>query len=324
MNSLNKNKFIYILFLIFFVTFFTSCIKMWLGTPEIGSKSYPIEFYIENSNFGQDNNTISHFQKCIEDKTGFHLKFTFVPDEKAVIAALTRNSAHYGLTSALNYVGAATKSSLKSVLLLTKKGQATNRAVIVGKTEYWKNKLLNSKQINHISNLNYENLLSSENNITIAYSEPESIVGFLLPRMYLLQKKIFPNAAIFTGNFTAVLDALNENLATIGVISETFFDSKYPNFSPLQVGSQFNDFIILSTSPSLPSNTIIESAGMTNFASQAIVNGFTDCAQKNSTEFKKIFDADGVIKSNDKFFGFTKELYHYQQENIRILTQRTN
>lgn len=324
MNDFKKNRFRYILLLLLFSFYFTSCIKMWLGTPEIGSKSFPIEFYIENTNYTKDENTIAHLQKCIEDKTGFHLKFTYVPDEKAVLAALTRGSAHYGLTSALSYVGAATKSSLKSVLLLTKKGQATNRAVIIGKTDYWKNKLQKSKQITHLSNSNYENILSLENNLTIAYSEPESIVGFLLPRMYLLQKKIFPNAAIFTGSFLAVLDALNENLATIGVISETFFDSKFPNFSPIQIGSQFNDFIILSTSPSLPSNTIIESSGITPFASQAIVNGITDCAQKNSTEFKKVFDADGVIKSNDKFFGFTKELYHFQQENIRILTQRLN
>ncbi|WGL59269.1 PhnD/SsuA/transferrin family substrate-binding protein [Pigmentibacter sp. JX0631] len=309
---------------LFIILTCTSCIKLWLGTPEIGSKSYPIEFYLDNSYYLKENDSIDKFQKCLEEKTGYHLKFNFVPDEKAVLSSLQRGTAHFGLSSALGYVGAAEKSSLKSVLLLTKKGSATNRSIIVGNSKFWKNQLIKSNQLKRSFNLSNDIIIKINNELTIAYSDTESVIGFLLPRMFLFQKDIFPYAAIFVGSYNSVLDALNDNLANIGVISESFLEKKYPNLSQIQVGVQFGDFIIIAMTPNLPSSTIIENQNVPLQTSIAIISGFDQCTHKNPTEFKKIFEADGVLKSNEKLFTVTKELYQFQQENIRILTQQEN
>lgn len=324
MKSNYKKNSVYFLILIIASLVTSSCIKLWLGSPELGSKSYPIELYLENKNVSKDENIVAQFCNCVEVNTGYHLKFTYVPDEKAVLGALAKGNAHFGLASALGFIGTAAKSSVKSILLLTTQGSATNRSVVIGKTAYWKNQY---KKLGHIvdqSALNHENILSLYDKSIVAYSEPESIIGFLVPRMYFLQKGIFPKAAIFVGSYTAVIDALHEDFATIGVVSESYIDAKYSHFSPFQIGSEFNEFIVLGISPSLPSQTIIEGQNIPFLAKQAIIAGFETCAQKNLTEFKKIFEADGIVKSNDKFFIFTKELYQFQQENIRVLTQRTN
>nr|BFD32782.1 hypothetical protein GTC16762_24000 [Pigmentibacter ruber] len=316
-------KFKSLLFVIMLLTC-SSCVKLWLGTPEIGSKSYPIEFYLANSYYLKENDSIDNFQKCLEEKTGYHLKFNFVPDEKAVLSALQRGNAHFGLSSALGYISAAEKSSLKSVLLLTKKGSATNRAIIVGNSKFWKSLMIKSNQIKRSFILSNETIIKLNDELTMAYSDPESVIGFLLPRMFLFQKDIFPYAAIFAGSYNSVLEALNENLANLGAISESFLEKKYPNLSQIQAGVQFGDYIIIAVTPSLPSSTIIENQNVPAQISISIISGFDQCTHKNSTEFKKIFDSDGVLKSNEKLFSVTKELYQFQQENIRVLTKQDN
>ena len=302
---------------------FQGCIKFWLGAPELGSKALPVEFYLNNSNSLLNNESASaSLQLCIEEKTGYRIRFNFVPDEKAVISALARGNAQYGIMSSIGYISASSRSSLKSIFIFTKKGLATTRSIIIGKTSVWKSYFNKSGLVLNPFSFQNEALLPYFNNSTVAYIDPESIVGFFLPRMYFLQRNIFPNAAIFVGNYNSILDSLDENFASLGVVSESFIDIKFPNSTPLKLGSQFSDYLVLGISQSLPGNVMAENQGTPNIISQAIIKGFDLCSQTKSSDFKKLFNADGVLKSNEKQFIFTKELYHFQQENLRILTER--
>lgn len=315
------NSSFYIILFFFILT--QGCVKFWLGSPELGSKALPIEFYLDNTNISMNGESAAaSLQLCIEEKTGYRIHFNFVSDEKAVISALARGNAQYGVMSSIGYIGASSRSSIKSVLIFSKKGLATTRSVILGKTTVWKTNFQNSGLALNQFAFHNDSILPYFNKSTVAYIDPENIIGFLLPRMYFLQSNIFPNAAIFVGSYNSVLDALDENLATIGVVSESFIDTKFPDATPIKLGSQFSNYIVLGISQNLPGNVISENQGTSNNVTQAITKGFELCSQIKSSDFKKIFDADGVLKSNEKQFNFTKELYHFQQENIRILTQR--
>ena len=301
----------------------SGCTKLWLGTPELGSKALPIEFYMDSSNsLIKDDSATANLQSCIEEKTGYRVNFNYVSDEKAVISALARGNAQYGVMSSIAYVGASIRTSLKSVLIFSKKGSPSTRSVIIGNTSLWKNYFKKSGLALNAYSFHNEATLPYFNKSTVAYSTPEDIVGFLVPRMYFLQRNIFPNAAIFVGNFPSVIQAIDDNLASIGVVSENYIDNKFPNSTPIQLGSQFSNYIVLGLSQNLPGNVIVENQGNINTATPALINGIEQCSQIKSSDFKKIFDADGVQKSNEKLFTFTKELYNFQQENIRILTQR--
>jgi ABC-type phosphate/phosphonate transport system substrate-binding protein len=312
------------IYIIAFITLLLNgCVKFWLGTPELGSKALPIEFYLDNSNSLINEEAASaSLQSCIEDKTGYRIHFNFVPDEKAVISALARGNAQFGVMSSMGYISASTRTSLKSVLIFSKKGIATTRSVILGKSSIWKTYFQKAGLALNQFTFHHDALLPYFNNSTVAFIDPENIIGFYLPRMYFLQRNIFPNAAIFVGSYNSVLDSLNENLATIGVVSENFIDTKFPNSTPIKLGSQFSDYIVLGISQNLPGNVITANQGTPNFVTQAIMKGFDLCSQSKASDFRKIFDADGVLKSNEKQFIFTKELYNFQQENTRILTQR--
>ena len=206
--------------------------------------------------------------------------------------------------------------------MLSQNGSVSNRSIFIAKAKkikYWFKKhgySLPSLTLPNELTLNYLN------NSTIAYSSPESEVGFLVPRFYLLQRNVFPNSAIFAGNDLAVLEAIDQDLADIGIISETFFNAQFPNFVPVQVNSMPKDYFIISISPALPSNVIVQNTKNLEAISSAISVGFEHCAQEKNSEFKKIFNAESIQNSNEKLFSFVKELYIFQQENIRILTPR--
>lgn len=301
----------------------SGCTKLWLGPPELGSKALPIEIYMDSSNsLVKDAAASAHLQSCVEEKTGYRINLNYVSDEKAVISALARGNAQYGVMSSIAYVGASERTSLKSILIFSKRGSPSTRSVIIGNTSLWKNYFQKSGLALNVFTFHHEAALPYFNKATVAYTSPESIVGFLVPRMYFLQRNIFPNAAIFVGNYSSVFQALDDNLASIGVVSENEIEMKYPNSTPIQLGTQFSRYIVLGLSQNLPGNVIVENQGNLNSATPALINGIEQCSKIKATDFKKIFDADGVQKSNEKLFAFTKELYSFQQENIRILTQR--
>ncbi|APJ03254.1 PhnD/SsuA/transferrin family substrate-binding protein [Silvanigrella aquatica] len=316
-------NFILIFKLLLFCFLISGCTKLWMGTPELGSKSFPIEFYINSPNpFFKNDDAPSHLQSCIEEKTGYRVNFNFVSDEKAVISALTRGTAQYGVISSIAYVGASTRTPLKSILIFSQKGSPSSRAVIIGNTSVWKNFFQKSGLALNAFTFHHEATLQYFNKATVAYENPESVIGFFVPRMYFLQRNIFPSAAIFVGSFSSVFQAIDDNLATIGVVSENEIDTKFPNATPIQLGTQFSNYIVLGLSQNLPGQVLIENQSNINSTSATLTKGMELCSQIKAADFKKLFQADGVQKSNEKLFTFTKELYEFQQENIRILTQR--
>lgn len=316
--------------IIFYYTFFTTfilnlgCTKLWLSPPELGSKTRPIEFYMINNldTADYDNSSESNLQKCIEEKTGYRINFNYVSDEKAVISELVKGNAQYGIMSSIAYVGASSRSALKSILIFSERGIPSTRSVIIGKSIIWKKYFQKLGLTINSYSLNSEAILPYFNKATVAYSTPDDPTGFLVPRMYFLQRNIFPDKAIFVGNYSSVLQAIDENLASIGVVSESYINIKYPNFLPIQLATQFDNYIVLGLSQSLLGNVLVESKRNLNSATHAITNGIEQCSQIRMQDFKKLFNADGVQSSNEKLFSFTKELYEFQQENIRILTQR--
>jgi hypothetical protein len=322
-NRVFRSIFIFNIILIFFVLSISACTKLWLGSPELGSKALPIEFYIDSVNpLIRDDSATSNLQSCIEEKTGYRVNFNFVSDEKAVISALARGNAQYGIMSSIAYVGASRRTTLKSIVIFSKKGSPSTRSVIIGKTSLWKSYFQKSGLALNAFTFHNEATLPYFNKATVAYSTPEDIVGFLVPRMYFLQRNIFPNAAIFVGDFSSVFDAIDNDLASFGAVSENYIESKFPNSTPIQLATQFSNYIVLGLSQNLPGNVIVENQSNLNNATPALINGMELCSQIKTSDFKKIFDADGVLKSNERLFSFTKELYNFQQENIRILTQR--
>ncbi|KAB8031970.1 phosphate/phosphite/phosphonate ABC transporter substrate-binding protein [Fluviispira multicolorata] len=323
-NSL-KAKTIFHLYLIISIVLLTSCTQMCFNSPELGSKALPVEFYLESSEFLHvDETAVTNLENCIENKTGYRIHFNYATDDKAVISALSRGNAQFALMSALSYVGASAKTSLRSILVLLNKGSPSTRSIIIGKTSVWKSYLNKSGLSLNIFTFQNENTVLFFNNSTIAYTTPESDVGFLVPRMYFLQRNIFPNSAIFVGDYDSVLQSIEEELATAGVISENFLEKKFPNSIPIKIGSQIGHFTILGVSQSIPMKVIVENPKIPIEISKSLIDGLEFCVQEKNTDFKKIFDADGIQKSSEKSFSFTKELYNFQQENIRILTPRNS
>ncbi|WP_338637233.1 phosphate/phosphite/phosphonate ABC transporter substrate-binding protein [Spirobacillus cienkowskii] len=316
-------KFIKCIVYLIIIFTFGSCTKLWLGKPELGSKSLPIKLYIDStySNI-HANSSRSEIQNCLENKTNYRIEIHFASDDKAVVSALARGQAQYGVISAMAYMNALAKTPLKSLLIFSKNGSPSTRAVIIGHTNIWKSYFQKSGLALNAFNLNNEKIIQYFNKSTVAYTAPDNVIGFLVPRLYFLQRNIFPNAAIFVGNFSSVLQALDQNLAEVGVVSENFLDDKFSNTTPIQLGTLFSDYIVLGISQSLPDSIVVETLKNNPLATTAVIKGLETCAQVKTSDFKKLFDADGVQWSQEKLFSFAKELHNFQQETIRILTPK--
>lgn len=298
------------------------CTRTCVGTPELGSKQRPVRFYLDGWTRKDDSLVaFSAMSRCLEENTGYRISFEIAADEKAVAAALGREEADLGYLTALGYLDASERYPIQSLLVLSKRGEPSTRSVIVGKTSRWRASLSAFGISLSPAGLRSERALSPIDGARFVYVSPESDVGFYVPRHILLQRNVFPEEAVFAGSFELVLQSISRDIAVAGAVAESFVEERFPNTTPLQVGTTFGDFVTLAISQGLPGKVVAYRQNLPQRLVPAIIAGLDVCAKNaNKSNFEKVFSGDGFFKSTDRMFDFLRELRDFQKEYVRVLS----
>lgn len=316
----NRNLFSYksALKLILCATALSGCTRTCVGLPELGSKSHPVKFYMD----GWSGDSLEPFQAltaCLENNAGYRVNFEIAADEKSVSSALSRGEADLGFMSALGYVEAMSRFVVDPLLVVTQNGAPSTRSVILGKAARWKTSLQTLGIALSPSGLKREDAFAPLENGRIVYLSPSSDVGFFVPRHLLLQKNIFPDEAIFAGNYQLVLQSLEKDIGMAGAVSEAFIESSWPNSTPVQLGSIVGNFVVLGVSQPLPGKVIASRPGIQSKLSASIAQGLKDCVRLG-TDVEEIFGGDGFAAATDRMFEFIREIHDFQNEHPRVLS----
>lgn len=298
------------------------CTRACVGVPELGSKKRPVRFYIDG--WDQNDESVRPFKRlssCIEDVAGYRVAFEIAADERAVAAALGRQEADLGFMSALGYLDATEKHGLQSQLVVTKKGEPSTRSVILGKASRWRTSLSPYGITLSAAGLRSEMALSPISTGRFVYLSPESDVGFFVPRHLLYQRNVFPEEAVFSGSFELVMQSIDRDIAIAGAVSESFLEEKFPNSTPVQIGSIVSEYVILAASQGLPGKIVVARKTLPSKVTQSIVPALDECSKgETKVEFEKIFKGDGVVKTSEHMFDFLQELQSFQSEYVRVLS----
>jgi ABC-type phosphate/phosphonate transport system substrate-binding protein len=263
----------------------------------------------------------SELESCIEQTGGYRVAFEFTGDEKTIVSALRRVDADFGLISSLTYVESKYDSPLDAHLVVSKKGAPSTRSVIVGLTHRWRTLLDFQGQAPAASSLRADGALAALEKGTFAYLTPESDTGFFVPRHLLLQKNVLPESAIFAGNYDLILKSIKRDFALAGALSESFIAERWPDATPVKVGSLLGEFVVLAVSQGLPEKVLVGRPALSLKLVNSALSSLQKCALGSKlSEFSEIFHGDGLFKANERSFEFLRDLVEFQRTHPRVLT----
>lgn len=299
-----------------------ACTRTCVGTPELGSKQQPIRFSLDG--WAGERESVAVFSTltaCLERQSGYRVSFEVAASERAVASALGRGDAQFGTLSAFGFVDAAERHGVQALLVVSQRGAPSTRSVVVGKASRWSASLQSLGLSLTSAGLRAEEALGPLSGKRFAYTSPDSDLGFFVPRSLLLQRGVYPDEVVFAGSSELVMQAIERDLVMAGAVAETYLERRWPEGVPFQVGTLFDDFVVLGLSRGLPGKVVAVRRDTPARLQEALVAGLQACAAREAaTETGLVFEGDGFQRSNERMFEFVRELQGFQQDHLRVLT----
>ncbi len=263
----------------------------------------------------------SSLAACLEKQVGYRVSFEIAADERAVGSALGRGEAQFGTMSAFGFVEASERHGVVPFLVVSQRGAPSTRSVIVGKASRWATSLQSLGLSLSAAGLRADEALSPIGGRRFAYSVPDSDLGFFVPRYLLLQRGVFPEEVLFAGSHELVLQAVERDIAMAGGVAETHLERRWPGSVPFQVGTVFDDFVVVALSRGLPGKVVVARRETPARIQDAVSSGLQACATQGAAgDTSLVFGGDGFQRSNDRLFDFVRDLQTFQQDHLRVLT----
>lgn len=228
-------------FLIFLVSFFVlvNC----TSKPEIGTPENPIKISLVP---GQDTKVLEENGKELEaylkEKTGLPIEVTVPSSFIAVIEALGSKRADMAIMNTFGYILAREKYGADAALT----------GVFKGRDVYW-------GQI--IARKDGPKTLKDLNNKKIAFVDPSSGSGFVLPSKLLKDEKVTPKEVVFAGRHDSVVTMVYQRQVDAGATYSIPPLDGVPQDARKLVATQFPDvydqIVILAKTDPIPNDPVV-------------------------------------------------------------------
>lgn len=296
-----------------------ACTRTCVGFPEVGSKRSPVRLFLASQTpIAQDE--LRKVEQCLETESQYRVQFEVAADERAVVSALGRGEAHLAYLTPMNYIAAASKFDVKALRVRLESGSPVNRSVIVGKGSLWESHFEKHHIPRTVAGIRSESAMSLLSEGRFLFADPESDVGFFVPRHLLFLRDIFPKEAAFAGNDELVVQGLERGLATAGAVSESWLRQKYQVAQVLGPGVSIGPLWVLDVSPSLPGKVIASKADFSNKILDKILVGLEVCSARNAAKaVGEVFGGEGFGMVSERMFAYARELRDSQETFLRAV-----
>ncbi len=257
------------------VIWFVSVLIFVLGCTskkDIGTKDNPIKIALVP---GQDTQVLTENGKLLEaylsKMTGLPVEVTVPSSFIAVIEALGSKRADIAIINTFGYLLAHDKYGVEVALT----------GVYKGRDVYW-------GQI--IARKDGPKTLKDLNNKKIAFVDPSSGSGYVLPSKLLQDEKVVPKEVIFAGRHDSVVTMVYQKQVDAGATYHTPVDNGVPQDARKLVMTQFPDvfekIVIIAKTMAIPNDPVVVRKEFPSALKKTVIDAFKNMAKDN--EGKKI------------------------------------
>jgi ABC-type phosphate/phosphonate transport system substrate-binding protein len=303
----------------FSLVLLVSCTRACVGIPEIGSQRTPVRLFLA-SRVPFEKTALMPISQCVEAYSHYKLQIEVAADEQAVVSALSRDEAHIAYLTPMNYVAASSKLGAVAHRVRLEAGAPANRAVIIGKRSNWQTYLSEQGLSFSVSGLQSENALDPIARGRFLFSDPDSDLGFFVPRHMLFLRNIFPEEAAFAGGDDMVAQGLARDLGIAGVVSEAWLRQTYNIEQVLQLGMAAGQFGVLALSQPLPGSVLVSKTDFSQKVLTAVLSGLDKCSTGEAQkEVAQVFGGESFGTVSERMFTYARELREIQETFLRVV-----
>ena len=225
--------------------------------------------------------------QCLEKETGLNFDISVPNSYIVAIEGMGSKKVDIAFLPTFGYLLAHEKFGAEALLKASRNGETTYRAAILARSD---------RNIKSVSDLNGKK---------IAYVDPASTSGYILPKKLFLDSKVKPAQEVFQGKHDAVVTAVYQGQVDAGaVFYNKPVDGKIKDARE-KVKTQFPDIEekvkIVTLTEDIPNDPIVIRKEVSAESKTKIAKAFQSCVSKLPDAFRGINNSDAfaVVKDSD-------------------------
>jgi phosphonate transport system substrate-binding protein len=225
--------------------------------------------------------------QCLEKETGLNFDISVPNSYIVAIEGMGSKKVDIAFLPTFGYLLAHEKFGAEALLKASRNGETTYRAAILARSD---------RNIKTVSDLNGKK---------IAYVDPASTSGYILPKKLFLDSKVKPAQEVFQGKHDAVVTAVYQGQVDAGaVFYNKPVDGKIKDARE-KVKTQFPDIEekvkIVTLTEDIPNDPIVIRKEVSAESKTKIAKAFQSCVSKLPDAFRGINNSDAfaVVKDSD-------------------------
>ena len=246
---------------------------------KIGTRKNPLKLVmVPSTDSTKILSSMKPVAQCLEKETGLTFDISVPNSYIVAIEGMGSKKVDIAFLPTFGYLLAHEKYGAEAILKASRNGETTYRAAILARAD---------KNIKSVNDLNGKK---------IAYVDPASTSGYILPKKLFMDSKIKPSQEVFQGKHDAVVTAVYQGQVDAGaVFYNKPVDGKIKDARE-KVKVQFPDVEekvkIITLTDDIPNDPIVIRKEISAEAKAKVSKAFQSCVAKLPDAFKGINNSD--------------------------------
>jgi phosphonate transport system substrate-binding protein len=266
---------------------------------KIGTRKNPLKLVmVPSTDSTKILSSMKPVAQCLEKETGMSFDISVPNSYIVAIEGMGSKKVDIAFLPTFGYLLAHEKYGAEALLKASRNGETTYRAAILARTD---------KNIKSVADLNGKK---------IAYVDPASTSGYILPKKLFLDSKVKPAQEVFQGKHDAVVTAVYQGQVDAGaVFYNKPVDGKIKDARE-KVKVQFPDIEekvkIVTLTDDIPNDPIVIRKEIPAESKAKVSKAFQNCVAKMPDAFKG-------INNSDAFAGVKDSDYDSVRKTVKML-----
>jgi phosphonate transport system substrate-binding protein len=254
----------------------------------LGSRKNPIKLaMVPSAESTKILSNMAPVARCLEKHSGQKFDISVPNNYIVVVESLGNQKVDLAFLNTFGYLLANERYGSQALLKSVRYGETTYKGQIIVRA---------NSGINSLADLNGKK---------IAYSDPASTSGHILPKKMLRDKNVKPASEVFAGKHDVVVTMVYQGQVDAGA---TYYSPKDPSGKIMDARSrvltQFPDveqkIKILELTEAIPNDPVVARKGLAPELSNKIRDAFIACIGENPEAFKGLNNSTGLAPVTDK------------------------
>ncbi|NBW80564.1 phosphate/phosphite/phosphonate ABC transporter substrate-binding protein [bacterium] len=254
--------------------------------PKVGTRKNPIKLVmVPSTDSTKILSSMKPVAQCLEKETALTFDISVPNSYIVAIEGMGSKKVDIAFLPTFGYLLAHEKYGAEALLKASRHGETTYRSAILARTD---------KNIKTVNDLNGKK---------IAYVDPASTSGYILPKKLFLDSKVKPSQEVFQGKHDAVVTAVYQGQVDAGaVFYNKPVDGKIKDARE-KVKTQFPDIEekvkIVTLTEDIPNDPVVIRKEIPAESKAKIAKAFQTCVGKLPDAFRGINNSDAFAEVKD-------------------------